>query len=51
MLPRLDGFFVKTDKLCDFVPVVSTVSNLTDLFQKCVVLPFMSKETVNNNRY
>ena len=45
------GFFVIVDKASDYLPCVSTVSNLIDLFQKCVVLPFMDKQTIANNHY
>lgn len=41
--------FAEVDRICDYIPVVSAVSNLIDLFQKCVVkcLP----EGTAKNRY
>lgn len=47
---RISGtIFAETDRICDYIPFVSTVSNLIDLFQKCVVkcLP----EGTTKNRY
>ena len=44
-------FFVKVDAACDYIPVVSTASNLIDLFQKCVILPLMNKQSIANNHY
>lgn len=42
---------VKADQVCDYIPFVSTVSNLIDLFQKYVVLPFLQQDTINASRY
>jgi len=42
---------VIADNVCDYIPAVSTLSNLTDLFQKCLVLSFMSDQTIVNNHY
>lgn len=39
--------FAELDGICDYIPFVSTVSNLIDLFQKCV-LQSLSKETAKN---
>ncbi len=41
---------VKADKICDYVPVVSTLTNLTALFLKTVVIPLRT-ETSMGNRY
>jgi len=38
-------------KICDYIPVISTASNLTLLFQKYVVMPFLDKNTVNSSHY
>jgi hypothetical protein len=46
---KVSSLLVKVDLLCDYIPLVSTASNLIDLFQKYVVLPFLAKET--SNRY
>jgi len=44
---KVTSFLVKADRLCDYIPLVSTVSNLIDLFQKYVVLPLLAKGTLN----
>lgn len=51
MINGIGRFFVKTDNVCDYIPVVSTVSVLTDLLIRGVVFPFMNKDTINNNCY
>lgn len=51
MKTTFSNFFVKADNACDYIPVVSTVTNLTDIFQKCAVLPFVNKENNANSRY
>ena len=37
-------FFVELDTLCDYIPGVSIISNLIDLFQKYVIHPFFPGE-------
>lgn len=45
---RISGTtFVEADGICDYIPVVSTISNLIDLFQKYVV-KFLSEGTAKN---
>jgi Domain of unknown function (DUF4116) len=51
MVNEVGNFFVKADNVCDYIPAVSTLSNLTDLFQKCVVLPFVSTQSITNSHY
>jgi hypothetical protein len=51
MINYINNFFIKTDILCDYIPVLSTLSNLTVLFQKSVVIPNLSAPTTQNNRY
>lgn len=41
----------KTDEFCDYVPVVSTISNLVDLFQKATVLPCLKKSSIDGSSY
>ena len=43
-LVALDTFF-------DYTPVASTVTNLIDIFQKCLVVPFLEKSYVDSSRY
>lgn len=46
------NFFTKLDKVCDYMPVVSTLSNITDLVQQVLVLPFLNTDfRVKNNYY
>lgn len=45
------NFLVKTDNICDYIPVISTATNLSYLFQKTVVIPFASDETIVNDHY
>ncbi|HEY4832303.1 MAG TPA: hypothetical protein VIH61_07070 [Waddliaceae bacterium] len=47
----ISNLLVKIDHFCDYIPLVSSVTNLVDLFQKCVVLPFMDKTTIVSNHY
>lgn len=47
----ISNCLVKTDHFCDYIPFVSSITNLVDLFQKCVVLPFMDKETISSSHY
>lgn len=44
---RVATFFAEADQICDYIPVISTVSNLVDLFQKCVC-KCLSKATLEN---
>jgi len=43
--------FVKVDGAADYIPVASTLKSLVDLFQKCVLLPFMSRQFVAGSHY
>jgi hypothetical protein len=39
-------------KACaDFIPVLSTLKHITDLFQKCFICPFLSDRFINENIY
>lgn len=58
-ISNTSNIFVKTDCFCDYVPFVSSITNLVDLFQKCVVLPFIEcvvlpfidNATITSNHY
>lgn len=50
-MTKISSGLVAMDRFCDYVPVVSSVNNLVDLFLKAVVLPCMSKQSVNGNYY
>ncbi|MGK5595475.1 MAG: DUF4116 domain-containing protein [Parachlamydiaceae bacterium] len=43
--------FVSLDRVADYIPVVSTISNLTDLFIKTVILPHIKQEKIEKNHY
>src|SRR5580700_9265774 len=45
------NFLITTDKFSSYVPFLSTVTNLVDLFQKYVVIPQMRDEDVWNSHY
>ena len=51
MVTSIGHVLVQADKVCDYIPVVSTISNLTVLFQKTIILPFSDRQTVINSRY
>lgn len=42
---------VKVDNFCDYTPFVSTLSNLVDLFIKCVVINCLNPATIKGNHY
>lgn len=42
---------VKMDRFCDYVPFVSTVSSLVDIFEKAMIQTFCSDKTIKENRY
>ena len=42
---------VEIDNFCDYVPIVSSFTNLVGLFQKCIVLPFMQASDIKENHY
>ena len=51
MIDGFNSFLVKTDIYCDYIPGVSTVTNLVVLFQKCFVIPFIREEEIDKSRY
>ena len=43
---------VKTDRICDYIPLVSTATNLVNLFQRTItLLRSQNKSDVKNNYY
>lgn len=42
-------FLTQLDCVCDYIPFVSTVSNLVDLFYKTVVIPRLQPETLSDH--
>src|ERR1700722_623196 len=47
----LSNFLVNFDNIADYVPVLSALTNLVDLFQRCVILPFMKEESIQKSHY
>lgn len=43
--------FTSLDKVADYIPVISTLSNLTDLFIKSVILPHVKQEKIEKHHY
>lgn len=44
-------FLVKLDKICDYIPIISTISNIVDIIQKRVFLLNMQKSKIDSNHY
>ena len=42
---------VSVDHGCDKIPFLSTVTNIVNIFQKCVILPFLSQKTIDKSKY
>lgn len=40
-----------TDEICEFIPFVSTVTSLVDLFIKYIILPQFGQTEINENHY
>ena len=47
----ISHFLVKADHFCDYIPFVSSVTNLIDIFQKCVIVPLMDKSQIAASHY
>jgi len=48
----IENQFIKLDEYFDYIPFVSTVANIVNIFQKCVVIPFLDHVSqVNHNYY
>lgn len=43
--------WIKADKILDRIPVLSTIANLVDLFQKTIVIPRMDKLDIDKSEY
>lgn len=48
---NISNFLVKIDHFCDYFPFVSSITNVVNLFQKCVILPFIDEATILSNHY
>lgn len=45
------NFLTIADNIWDYIPIISTISSIVNLFIKIVVLPWMDPATVKNNSY
>lgn len=45
----ISKYLINADMFCDNLPVISSVTNLVDLFLKCVIVPFKPKTTFKNS--
>ncbi|MBS4168736.1 hypothetical protein PARA125_001381 [Parachlamydia sp. AcF125] len=43
------SFLVQADQISDYIPLISTLTNLIDLFQKCVGLSPKQKANISKN--
>jgi hypothetical protein len=50
-LNGLSRALIKTDQICDYVPFASTITNLVDIFEKCVLSSCCKPKAINENRY
>ena len=50
-ISKVDSPAVYMDIFSDYVPVLSTVTNLIDIFQKVVFVPFMNEKYVEKSHY
>lgn len=50
-MSHIGSLLVRADRFCDYVPVVSSIVNLFNLFQKCVVFPFQEKSVLLSSYY
>ncbi|MBS4168371.1 hypothetical protein [Parachlamydia sp. AcF125] len=51
MLTNNTSFLLKADQISDYVPVISTVTNLVALFQKSVVFSLKQKAAISESHY
>jgi lambda repressor-like predicted transcriptional regulator len=51
MIINISTFRAQTDVICDYIPLVSSATNLIDLFQKAVIIPRMSPNEIKQDRY
>jgi hypothetical protein len=48
---NINNALIWIDRACDYVPVVSTITNLVDIFEKCAFSGCCSSKSINSNRY
>lgn len=51
-MPRVTGnTLIQTDRICDYIPLASTITNLVDLFEKCAFRGCCNSKSITENRY
>lgn len=50
-MSEISSLLVKTDLVCDYFVPLTPITNLVDIFLKCVVLPCMDEATIGSNHY
>lgn len=48
---NIENFFSQTYYFIERVPLLNSTTNLVDLFQKCIVLPFLDKNRIASSHY
>jgi len=48
---EIGKYLYRADVICDYVPVISTVSTIVNLFQKFFVIPYLNRDYVNSSYY
>ena len=51
MISRLQRTLVQIDEIADYIPIISTVTNLIDIVQKCLVIPMSSADSIRKSYY
>lgn len=51
MLNDIRSRLIQVDNVCDYIPFVSTLTNLVDLFQQCVIFSNMSLQSIAASSY
>lgn len=50
-MTAISRLLVKADDFSDYIPVLSTATNLVNIFQKCVILPCMTQRFITTSPY
>ena len=51
MISSIHNALVVADKVCNYIPCVSTCSNITNLFLKRIAIAQLKKQLILNRRY
>jgi hypothetical protein len=47
----ISNLLVTADNISNYIPFVSTITNIVDIFLKCVVIPRLERENIPLNHY